>query len=805
MLQIQKRDGSLVSNNPNKILNRIKKASKGLKVNTDEIFIKVITSVPTEGIITTKQLDELIANTAAPYTGTHYDYSKLAAKVSIASYYKSTNPSIYETFLSLNKQGIIDDRLIATIEKYGVENVEKIINEENDDKFNFFAWKALQNTYLLKDSQGKLVERPQYMYLRIALWLTHSFEECKDLYNSLSEQLISYATPIMINSGTTNAQLSSCVLIQNYGDSRQSLLDTLNDVCKYSSDAAGIGLMMSNIRSKKSKISTSGGDAGGLLKYLKIVNEGLRFFNQQGKRPGAAAIYIEPWHKDIFDLLEIKKQTGKDEMRARDIFTALWVPDLFMKVVKEDSDWYLFCPNDIIKAGLRPLYTLFGEEFEKEYYKAVELGLGEKVRAQDVWSKIIESQIETGVPYMAFKDNANRKSNHQMYGTIKQSNLCIEIMEYTDSDTIATCNLASVVLKNYVEGKKFNFELLRTEVHKLVRGLNEVIDINHYSAAKGKKGALEQRAIAIGVQGLADVFFLMDYIFTSEEANELNKNIFETIYYSAIEESCRLAEAGAYPKYDKFEESPMAKGIFQFDMWGVSQESLSGMYDWASLKERVIKYGTCNSLVTAQMPVAGSAKITDSYEMTEPADSNLFNRRVLGGEFLIVNKYLIQDLEKLGIWGEAFKNDIINNDGSIQNIDFLSYLDVEDKNYEKKIKRIEYLLLKYKSVWEIPQKQLIDMAAARGIFIDQSQSMNIYFDKPTVGKISSSHNYAFEKGLKTGCYYLRSKPISTGAKHLAISQKVTVREELVEPLVTFGPDVAAKPTDSPFDCFGCSA
>lgn len=1140
MLQIQKRDGSLVSNNPNKILNRIKKASKGLKVNTDEIFIKVITSVPTEGIITTEQLDELIANTAAPYTGTHYDYSSLAAKVSLGSYYKSTNPSVYKTFLDLNKQGIIDDILINKIEKYGIEKVENLIKEENDEKFNFFAWKALQNTYLLKNSNGKLVERPQYMYLRIALWLTNTFEECEDTYNELSKQLISYATPIMINSGTTNAQLSSCVLIQNYGDSRQSLLDTLNDVCKYSSDAAGIGLAMSNIRSKKSKISTSGGDAGGLLKYLKIINEGLRFFNQQGKRPGAAAIYLEPWHKDIFDLLEIKKQTGKDEARARDIFTAIWASDSFMKAVKEDTDWYLFCPNDILKAGLKPLYTIYGEEFEIEYNKAVELGLGEKVRAQEVWSKIIESQMETGVPYIAYKDHANRKTNHKMYGTIKQSNLCvapetllltdigykeiqhltgqkinvwngfewsevepfktndiaelytvilsdgseldctdyhkwfintnykgkqeikrtfelkagdrlikhdfpiindgkdmkysythglfcadggyaqgnpqiqlydkkrslvpyldirnkysgspknvelneiaireseekivvqlnfdikekfyvpfdyniksklewlagyldgdgcialnnqngyynqsiqvasvnksflrdiklmlstmgiksnislfknegdymlpngkddnslynckttyrltisswythkllelglnchrleisnqlpnreagkyitvvevkntgrkdstycftepknnsaifngvltgqcIEIMEYTDEETIATCNLASVVLKNYVENKKFNFELLRLSIHKIVKGLNEVININHYSAIKGKKGALEQRAIAIGVQGLADVFFLMDYIFTSDEAKDLNRKISETIYFAAIEESCRLSKENIYPKYHLFEESPIAKGIFQFDMWGVSQDDLSGMYDWKTLKENVAKYGICNSLVTGQMPVAGSAKITESYESTEPMDSNLFNRRVLGGNFLIGNKYLIQDLEKLGIWNEQFKNDIINNDGSIQNIDFLNYLDSEDKNYEKKIKRIEYLLLKYKSVWEISQKELIDMAADRGIFIDQSQSMNIYFAKPTVGKISSSHNYAFEKGLKTGCYYLRSKPISTGAKHLAIEQK-----ELIEKPITLTQNNETNQNESPFDCFGCSA
>lgn len=806
MLQIRKRDGSLVSFNPTKILNRIKKSGKGLKINSDEIFIKVITSVPTEGIISTQQLDELIANTAAPYTGSHYDYSKFAATVSITSHYKSTNNNIYLLFKKLEEEGVISQELVSKIEAYGIDNVLAIIDEEKDEIFNFFAWKALQTTYLLKNSEGKIVERPQYMYLRIALWLTDSLEECKEVYSLLCNQQISYATPIMLNSGTTNAQLSSCVLIRNYGDSRQDLLNTLNDVCNYSSDAAGIGLCMSNIRSKKSKISTSGGNAGGLLKYLKIINEGLRFFNQQGKRPGAAAVYIEPWHKDIVDLLEIKKPTGKDELRARDIFTALMIPDNFMRAVAEDLDWYLFCPNDIKKAGLKPLYSIYGAEYEAEYAKAVELGLGEKVKAQELWMKIIESQIETGVPYILFKDHANRKTNHQMYGTISQSNLCIEILEFTDENTIATCNLASIVLKNYIKNKAFDYDLLRKNTATLVRGLNKVIDINYYSVKKGEKGAKEQRAIAIGVQGLADLVYLLDYQFVSEETKNLNKRIYETIYFAALEESCRLAEIGKHEKYHLHDESPVAKGIFQWEMWGLEEKDLSGLWDWSGLREKILKFGLVNSLVTAQMPVAGSAKITNSYESNEAADSMLFNRSVLGGEYLISCEYLVNDLSEMGIWNEEFKNDIIMNDGSIQNINFMKYISPDDKKYEKKVKRVEHLLKKYITIWEMKQKDLLNYAIDRGPFIDQSQSMNIYFAEPTVGKLSSCHMYSWENGLKTGMYYLRTKAISTGSKALALGseniKKIIIEED--NDSKAWNVDITTSQSDQ-FSCDGCSA
>jgi len=797
-LKIKKRSGDEVSFNPQKIYGRIKKASKGLNVNSDEIFIKVITSVPTEGFITTKELDKLIYEIAASYTGSHHDYSRLASSVAISSYHKDSYDSFANTMLRLHDEGVVNPKLIETINEYGADNIELLLNHENDYNFDYFAWKALQEMYLLKLPSGQSIERPQHMYMRIALWVTDSFDEAKEYYKSLSEQRISKATPIMINSGTLIPQLASCVLHYNDADSRQGLLNTLNDISTYSSDAAGIGLCMSNQRSKESRITTSGGFAGGLLKYLKIVNESLRFFNQQGRRPGSAAIYLEPWHKDIYDLLDIRKNTGKDELRARDLFTALWIPDNFMRAVKNNEDWYLFCPNDIKKAGIKALQECYGDEYENNYRKAVELGLGKKTKATEIWSKIIESQVETGVPYLCSKDNANRKTNHQNIGVIKQSNLCNEIYQYTDEKTTAICTLSSMVLKNFIVDGKFDFNLLYNEVRKVTRTLNKVININSYSTTKGERGGLEQRAIAIGTQGLADVFYLLDYIFTSEEARELNKKIFETIYFAAITESMELCKSGKYEPYKFFEGSPMSNGVFQFDMWGLTDSDL--MWDWSGLKESVKQFGVCNSLFTAQMPVASSAKITGSFEMTEPAHSALFNRRVVGGEILIVNKYLINDFEKIGIWSEDLKNDIIVDGGSIQHVNFNKYLDSEDKNYNKKLKRTEHLIAKYKTIWEISQRELIDMAADRAPFIDQSQSMNIYMANPTLSKISSSHFHSWEKGLKTLCYYVRTQAISTGAKHLAIDIS-----KISNPIEKPNVNIVSKPQESEFECFGCSS
>ena len=805
-LKIKKRDGEDASFNPQKIYNRIKRAAKGLSVNSDEIFIKVITSVPTEGIITTKELDKLVYEIAAAYTGSHHDYSRLASSVAISSYHKETDPSFSNTMHTLHVDGIVHDELMEIIERYGPSKIDEVINHESDYNFDYFAWRSLQEMYLLKTPEGKVIERPQHMYMRVALWVTNTYEEAIDYYTSLSNQRISKATPIMINAGTKVPQLASCVLHYNNSDSREGLLKTLNDISTYSSDAAGIGLSMSNIRSKESRIKSSGGFAGGLLKYLKIVNESLRFFNQQGRRPGSAAIYLEPWHRDIMDLLEIKKNTGAEELRARDLFTALWIPDNFMRAVKDNQDWYLFCPNEIIKSGIKPLQECFGDEYEKNYQKAVDLGIGRKVKAQEIWSKIIESQVETGVPYLCAKDSANKKTNHQNIGVIKQSNLCNEIYQYTDEETTAICTLSSIVLKNFIIDGKFDYKLLIEEVRKAVRALNNVIDKNNYSTQKGLKGGLEQRAIAIGTQGLADVFYLMDYIFTSEEAKSLNKNIFEAIYFAAITESNDLCKKGIREPYKFFEGSPMSKGIFQFDMWGLNESEL--FLDWETLKNDVKEYGVCNSLFTAQMPVASSAKITGSFEMTEPAHSALFNRRVVGGEIMIVNKYLINDFEKIGVWCEDLKNEIIMNEGSIQNINFNQYLDPEDKNYNKKVKRIEHLIPKYKTIWEISQRELIDMAADRAPFIDQSQSMNIYMANPTLSKITSSHFHSWEKGLKTLCYYVRTKAISTGAKHLAVDvSKIQKSKTNVEvPKVDYSDmNLPPKPEGIEIECFGCSS
>jgi ribonucleoside-diphosphate reductase alpha chain len=805
-LKITKRNGENVAFNPQKIYNRVKRSAKGLNVNSDEIFIKVITSVPTEGEVTTKELDKLIYEIAAAYTGSHHDYSRMASSVAISSYHKETDESFSKTMRLLYEDGVVNEELIKRIEYYGEDTVDVAIKHDNDYNFDYFAWRSLQEMYLLKRPNGKVVERPQHMYMRVAIWVTNTLEDALEYYNSLSTQLISPATPIMINSGTKTPQLASCVLHYNDSDSREGLLNTMNDISTYSSDAAGIGLSMSNIRSKESRISSSGGYAGGLLKYLKIVNESLRFFNQQGRRPGSAAIYLEPWHKDIFDLLDIKKNTGAEELRARDLFTALWIPDNFMNAVKNNADWYLFCPNDIKKAGLKALQECFGDEYEEVYNTAVSMGLGKKVKAQDIWTKIIESQVETGVPYLCSKDSANKKTNHQNIGVIKQSNLCNEIYQYTDEKTTAICTLSSIVLKNYIKDGQFDYSLLISEVRKVVRALNNVIDKNNYSTEKGHRGGLEQRAIAIGTQGLADVFYLMDYIFTSPEAKKLNKNIFETIYYAAILESNDLCKKGLRTPYEFFKGSPMSQGIFQFDMWGLSEEDL--FMDWKTLKEDVMTYGVCNSLFTAQMPVASSAKITGSFEMTEPAHSALFNRRVVGGEIMIVNKYLINDFEKIGIWSEDLKNEIIMNEGSIQNINFNNYLDTEEKGYNRKVKRIEHLIPKYKTIWEISQRELIDMASERAPFIDQSQSMNIYMSNPTLSKITSSHFYGWEKGLKTLCYYVRTKAISTGAKHLAldVTKKEKPKVSPVEPKVDYSyMNLPPKPTNSDFDCFGCSS
>lgn len=775
-MQIIKRNNQKVDFNPNKILQRIKKQADGLKVNSDEIFVKVISGIAND--MTTKQLDDLIATTSESMSYLHPDYSKLAGNICISRLHKETEDSYIKLVKKLKELDIIDDNFYNIV-KDNRDIIQKSLNYDKDYLFNYFGWGRLKDIYLLKNG-NTVVERPQHLYMRVSLNCNYTVEEAIEYYDKLSSHEISPATPIMINSGTHTGQLASCHLAFVRGDDTEGLLHTFNNTCVASSKAEGIGLAVHNIRSRKSPIGKEGGLAGGVLKYVKILNEGLRFWNQRGKRAGSCAIYIEPWHKDIVDVLEIKLPNGKDENRARDIFTALWIPDLFMKAVKEDKEWYLFCPNDILKNGLKPFYEIYGDEFETEYNKAIELGIGEKVKAKDIWLKILQSQIETGSPYILYKDQINKKTNHQNIGTIKSSNLCAEITQFSDSQSVAICTLSSLVLQKYIKtdenGKtSFDFKKLYDNTRLVTRSLNKVIDINKYSTPEGKKGGEEQRAIGIGVQGLADTFAILGYNFISEESKKLNKEIFETIYFAALTESNNLAKEHNQT-YKYYEGSPISKGIFQFEMWGVSEDELSGMWDWKGLRENILKYGVRNSLVTALMPTASSASVIGSNEAFEPFNSNIYVRKVIGGEYAVINKHMVQDLEKEGLWNEYLAKEIVGKSGKISEIPV-----IPDNIKEK-----------YKTVYELPQSKLIEMSADRALFVDQSQSLNIFMENPTVGKLTSSHFKAWELGLKTGIYYLRSKPIEFKGKHLAVETK---KEDTSY----------TQQNDSDFSCDGCSA
>lgn len=774
-MKIIKRNGQLVDFNPSKIHNRIKKQAEGLNVNCDEIFIKVSAGLAND--MSTKQLDDLIAITSESMCYLHPDYSKLAGNICISRHHKETEESYIKIIKHLKEIDIIDERFYEIV-KDNRDLIQKELNYDRDYIFDYFGWNRLKEIYLIKDG-NTVVERPQHMYMRVALNTTQNINEAIEYYHELSKHGISPATPIMINAGTKIGQMASCNLNLTKGDNTPDLLNTFNNICISSSKAEGIGLAIHNIRSKKSPVGKEGGLAGGVLKYLKIVNEGLRFWNQRGKRAGSCAIYIEPWHKDIIDVLEIKLPNGKDENRARDLFTALWIPDNFMRAVKNNSDWYLFCPSDIEKAGLKPLHEIYGVEYEEEYNKAVELGLGEKVKATDIWLKIIESQIETGSPYMAYKDHANKKSNQKNIGTIKSSNLCCEIFQYTDKDTTAICSLSSIPLQNCVvdiDGKKtFNHDLLAKRVRLITRSINKVIDINKYSTIEGENGGKSQRAIGIGVQGLADTFAIMGYDFISEESKTLNKEIFETIYYASTKASNELAKE-ENKTYDFYENSPISKGIFQFEMWGVDEKDLSGRWDWSELRGDILKYGVRNSLTTAIMPTASSASIIGSNEAIEPFNSNIYVRKVIGGEYAVINKYMVRDLESDGIWNEYLAKEIVARNGLISEIGVISD---EIKN-------------RYKTVYEMSQSKLIEMSADRGIFIDQSQSLNIFMSNPTVSKLTSSHFKAWELGLKTGMYYLRSKPVEFKGKHLALN-------------IEKNNNVTQNDSNSDYNCEGCSA
>jgi ribonucleoside-diphosphate reductase alpha chain len=768
-MQVVKRNGTKIDFNPNKILLRIKKQSDGLRVNPDEVFLKV-----TQGIadnMTTNEVDDLISIVAESLSMNHPDYSILAANIAISKLHKETEDSFMKATKKQYNAGLLNTIYYNKV-KENIDLIESVIDYKRDYHFDYFGWCSLKDIYLLKTKEGQLVERPQQMYVRVALMVSNSPEDFKEKYNDLSRQMESPATPIKINIGTQIGQIASCNLSIVPDDSTEGLLEMLGRISISSSKAEGIGLAVSNIRSRETNVGNSDGKAGGIFKYLKVVNEALRFWNQRGKRPGSCAIYIEPWHKDIFDVLDMRKKTGDETLRARDLFSALWIPDNFMRAVEENGDWYLFCPHDIKMAGLKPFYEIYGAEYEEEYAKAVEMGLGKKIKAHDLWLKILEAQIESGMPYMCFKDSANEKSNQKNMGVVHSSNLCAEIMEVTDAKTTAICTLTSIPLQKFVNDGVYDFDELGRVTRSITKSLNVALEINEYSTEEGRKGGLEQRALGIGTQGLADTFALLKMPFTSPEARKLNKDIYETIYFNALRESCNLAKETGLT-YDGYEGSPISKGIFQWEMWGLTEDNLSGRHDWKGLRKDILKYGVRNSLVTCEPPTASSARVIGSNEAFEPFTSNLYVRRVTGGEFAMVNKHLVRELEEAGTWNRETLQELMKNDGSVQNIPTISE-DIKER---------------YKTVWEISQKALIEMSADRGPFIDQSQSLNIFFSTPTVGKLTTSHTLAWKLGLKTGQYYLRSQSVDNKAKHLAISMETK-------------PD---KPVDSQFECFGCSS
>ncbi|MBI2043280.1 ribonucleoside-diphosphate reductase subunit alpha [Candidatus Pacearchaeota archaeon] len=745
-MQVIKRDGRKEPVSFDKVLERVQRLCDGLNrqfVDPSEIAKKVI-----EGIydgVTTSELDELAAETAASLSTVHPDYLKLAARISISNLQKQTSNSFSETVDILynyvhpetgKQAGMIGDGTYKAV----MENkdlLDGVIDYKRDYNYDYFGFKTLERAYLLKVN-GKVVERPQHLLMRVAVGIWGSdIQNVIKSYELFSQGYFTHATPTLFNSGTKRPQLSSCFLVAMKSDSIDGIYETLKNIAVISKYAGGIGVHMHNIRSSGSYIRGSNGMSNGLVPMLRVYNATARYVDQGGgKRKGAFAVYLEPWHSDIFEFLDLRKNTGSEELRARDLFYALWIPDLFMKRVEENGNWSLFCPDE--SPGLSDVY---GIEFERLYLKYESEKKARKiVKARELWAKIVESQIETGNPYMLYKDSVNRKSNQKNLGTIKSSNLCTEIVEYTDSDETAVCNLASIALNKFVrEDRSFDYKDLYEVAYQVTKNLNRIIDVNHYPIPEARKSNLRHRPIGIGVQGLANAFALMRFPFASDEAKEINKKIFETIYFAALTASKDLAKTEG--TYETFQGSPASEGILQFDMWNAKP---SNMWPWNSLREEIKKYGLRNSLLVAPMPTASTSQILGNNECFEPFTSNIYTRRTLSGEFIMINKYLVEDLIKLGLWNNEIKNKIISGNGSIQNI----------QEIPKEIKEL------YRTVWEIKQKDLIDMAADRGAFIDQSQSLNIWMKDPTFAKITSMHFYGWKKGLKTGMYYLRTKAAS---------------------------------------------
>jgi ribonucleoside-diphosphate reductase alpha chain len=743
LMKVKKRDGRSEEVSFDKIMRRIYYLCDGLDqryIDIIEICKKVILGLY-DGV-DTSILDNLAAETAASMATVHPDYAILAARIAVSNLHKNTNASFSETMKDLHEyvdpktgqraQLIADDIMNIIWNNRSV--LDNTIVHERDYDFDYFGFKTLERSYLMR-LDGIIVERPQYMFLRAAIGIhQHNITAALETYELMSEKWFIHATPTLFNSGTPKPQLSSCFLLSVTDDSIPGIFETLSRCAKISQSAGGIGLSIHNVRSKGSYIKGTGGTSNGIVPMLRVYNDTARYVDQGGgKRKGAFAIYLEPWHSDVFDFLDLKKNHGKEEARARDLFYAMWIPDLFMERVEADAEWTLMCPNEC-----PGLYETHSEEFNKLYLRYEAEGKGrETIKARELWMKILESQIETGTPYMLYKDHANRKSNQQNLGTIRSSNLCTEIMEYTSSDEVAVCNLASISLSKFVKADgNYDFEKLYQITRTVTRNLNKVIDINYYPIDEAKNSNLRHRPIGIGVQGLADAFIMMRYPFESTEAKMLNRAIFETIYFASLTESCALAKE--FGHYSSYPGSPISKGILQFDMW---DETPSSRWDWDSLREEINRYGVRNSLLLAPMPTASTSQILGNNECFEPYTSNIYTRRTLSGEYIIVNKHLLKDLIDNGLWNDEMKEMLIASNGSVQNIDGLP----------------EQLKELYKTAYEIKQRTIIDMSADRGAFICQSQSLNLFVEDANFAKLTSMHFHAWKRGLKTGMYYLRSK------------------------------------------------
>ncbi len=764
-MYVIKRSGKQEEVKFDKITARIKKLCYGLDPNfADPIGISMKVVQGLYDGVTTSQLDNLAAETAASMTTKHPDFAKLAARIAISNLHKNTQKSFSETAEALHKY--VDPKtnepaqLISDL-TYGHimanrDLLDSAIIYDRDYSFDYFGFKTLERSYLLK-MDGKIVERPQHMLMRVAVGIHgEDVDAAIETYNLMSEKWFIHATPTLFNAGTPKPQLSSCFLLTMQDDSIEGIYETLKQCSLISQSAGGIGLSIHNVRATGSYIKGTNGNSNGIVPMLRVFNDTARYVDQGGgKRKGAFAIYLEPWHADVFEFLDLKKNHGKEEMRARDLFYAMWIPDLFMKRVKENGTWSLFCPNEA-----PGLYDTYGEEFEKNYQKHEKSGAARRVvQAQELWFKILESQIETGTPYLLYKDHANRKSNQKNLGVIRSSNLCTEIMEYTSRDEVAVCNLASLALSKFIKDGKFDHDRLFEITKVVTRNLNKVIDINYYPVPQARNSNMRHRPIGIGVQGLADVFIKLRMPFDSEEAQQLNKEIFETIYFGAMTASNELAEK--HGPYESYEGSPASQGILQFDMWGVEP---SLRWDWYTLKANIQKNGIRNSLLVAPMPTASTSQILGNNECFEPVTSNIYTRRTLSGEFAVVNKYLLHDLIELGIWNDTMKDRLIAANGSVQ-----GFPDIPDE-----IKAL------YKTSWEISQRVIIDMAADRGAFICQSQSMNVFLENANFGKLTSMHFYSWERGLKTGMYYLRTKAAADAIKFTVDQKRLAQAEDDAE-------------------------